>query len=87
MCEARIQFLYSDVYMMSKLRRFMVRVGFLMENNIYHLVEDSLRAYTNFLVAAAPVSIQVIDTRNGTVYGLTCVCNKALVLFVSGLGM
>jgi hypothetical protein len=79
----------SDVYMMSKLRRFMVRVGFLMENNIYHLVEDSLHAYTNFLLAAAPVSIQVVDTRNGTVCKRKVGCTTPLasvsehVLYVS----
>ncbi len=54
-----------DVYMMSKLRRFMVRVGFLMENNIYHLVEDSLHTYTHFILSAAPVSVQVMDTLTG----------------------
>ena len=49
----------SEVYAMSKLRRFLKMVNFIMEDTVVYMAEASLKSYTDFIVARASFDVVV----------------------------
>ena len=56
-----------EVYMFSKLKKFMNRVNFLMEDSVRYLVQDSLNEYRDLINRKAKYEVTVTDTNDVSV--------------------
>ncbi len=72
-----------ELYEVSKLKKFMNVVKFMMEDSLRFLVEDSLEIYTNFVEVSASSGVHITSTADVKVVK-TFVRNFLLLTFVTG---
>ena len=51
----------QEVYKISKLRRFMTMVKFVMQDSLLFMLKDSLQRYRDVMVGATPLGVTVVD--------------------------
>ena len=51
----------SEVYQMSKLKRYLKMVNFIMQDSVVYMAEASLRAYTSFVIERSAFDCEVIS--------------------------
>jgi len=65
----------NEVYMFSKLKKFLTFVNFSMQDTLRFLVEDALSSYTQFLLRAAELHATIINPSKVNLEGNTESCN------------